>query len=233
MYVIVIGAGDIGDPLIDMATANGHEVVVVEEDPDTAARASGRYDCLVLEADATVAETLEEAGASRADAIISTTDSDATNIMVMLLADEFGVPSRVSVVHDPEHMPLFRRSGANVIENPQKLISEHLLRAVQRPSVKDWLHLAGDAEVFEVTVTDEAPVADRRLRNADEILPEDVLVVAIEREDSVVTPRGDTVVEGGDLVTVFSKRGFDDDVLAVFGAESVDSRSDRGVSRFL
>ncbi|WP_267639750.1 potassium channel family protein [Haloarchaeobius amylolyticus] len=221
MYVIVVGAGDIGWPLVDMATGAGHEVVVVDADEQTASEVAREFDCLAINDDATEADTLEEAGARRADAIISTAESDATNIMVMLLAEEYDVPSRVSVVHNTDHMSLFRRSGANVVENPQKLISEHLFRAVQRPSVSDWMHLADDAEVFEVRVDEEAPIAGRRLSEADEsgLLAPDVLVVAIERDGGVVTPKGGTTIRAGDSVAVFSERGFADDVLETFGAE--------------
>jgi len=223
MYLIIVGAGDIGMPLISLATSDGHEVVVVEDDEDTADAAARAFDCLVLNADATTAETLEEAGAERADAIISTTDADATNVMVMLLADDLGVPSRVSVVHDEEHMSLFRRIGVNTIENPQHLIAEYLYRAVQRPSIKDVLHLAGDAEIFEITVTDDAPIAGLSLAEADEaglLGDEGLLVVAIERGETVVTPRGDTEIAAGDLVTVFSKRGYSPDVIERFAPES-------------
>ncbi|WP_435358537.1 potassium channel family protein [Haloarchaeobius sp. DFWS5] len=229
MYVIVVGAGNIGQPVVDMATSSGHEVVVVEEDEVVAEDTSRNFDCLVLQDDATEAATLEEAGADRADAVISTTQSDATNIMVMLLADEFGVPSRVSVVHDTEHMSLFRRAGADVIENPQRLISEHLFRAVQRPSVVDWMHLAEEAEVFEVTVTEDAPIVGRTLSAADaDGLLDDTLVVAVERDGEVHTPKGDTTIRHGDYVAVFSERGFAPDVLATFGADTKIERESSG-----
>lgn len=222
MYVIIVGAGDIGTPLVELASTDRNEVVVVEQDEAAAERAAKQFDCLVIQADATSAETLLEAGIDRADAVISTTESDATNIMVMLLADDFDVASRVSVVHDEEHMPLFRRVGVNVIENPQHLIAEHLYRAVQRPSIKDVLHLAGSAEVFEITVTEGAPMAGRTLREADEaglLGDDDVLVVAVERGEDVITPKGDTTIGAGDLVTVFSKQGFAPEVLGRFAPQ--------------
>jgi trk system potassium uptake protein TrkA len=204
-----------------MATNSRHDVVAVEKDEALADRAASRFDCMMLNADATVRDTLEGAGADRADAIISTTDHDAVNIMVMLMADDLGISERVSVVRDPEHMDLFRQIGVNTIENPQRLIAEYLFRMVQRPSVKDFMHLAGDAEIFEIEVTAEARVAGRDLRSADEegLLPADVLVVAIERGGEVLTPKGGTVVNAGDVVTVFSKRGFEPDVLNVFTGE--------------
>ncbi|WP_241991883.1 NAD-binding protein, partial [Halorubrum sp. SS7] len=46
MYLIVVGAGDIGTPLVDLATAGGNEVVVIERDGERAERASRQYDCL-------------------------------------------------------------------------------------------------------------------------------------------------------------------------------------------
>jgi len=92
MYIVIVGAGDIGTPLIEIATAGGNEVVVVERDPARAEQASREFDCLVINDDATSKETLADAGADRADAIISTTDQDATNIMVCLLAQELEVP---------------------------------------------------------------------------------------------------------------------------------------------
>ncbi len=118
MYIVIVGAGDIGTPLIEIATAGGNEVVVIERD-EARAEAATEYDCLVLNDDATVKNTLEDAGAERADALISTTDQDATNIMVCLLAQELDVPDIVSVVHDPEHRNVFRQIGVNGMENPQ------------------------------------------------------------------------------------------------------------------
>lgn len=52
MYIIIVGAGDIGTPLIELATEDGNEVVVIERDEDRAERASRRFDCLVIHDDA-------------------------------------------------------------------------------------------------------------------------------------------------------------------------------------
>ena len=220
MYLIIVGAGDIGTPLIDIATRAGNEVVVVENDPDRADHIASEYDCLVLEADATVKSTLADAGADRADAIVTTTDKDATNIMICLLAGELDIPEVISVVHDPEHMTLYERIGVNTMENPQQLIAEHLYRAVARPAIGDFLRIGETAEVFEIEVTGEAPIADRTIAEAAaaDILPEDVLIVAIDRENSEpVTPRGDIRIVPGDVLTVYSGFGATPELTDVFG----------------
>ena len=221
MYLIIVGAGDIGTPLIDVATRSGNEVVVIEEDEQRADEIAGEYDCLVLNADATVKETLADAGAERADGIISTTEQDATNVMICLLAKEFDIPAILAVVHNPEHMDLFRQIGVNTMENPQELIAEHLYRSVARPAIVDYMRIGEDAEVFEITVTEDAPVAGKTLIEANEadLIPDDVLIVAIEREgqDPPITPRGSTTIETGDLLTVYSGFGADPDLTDLFG----------------
>ncbi len=221
MYIVIIGAGDIGTPLIKIATTGGNEVVVIESEEERAEQASRQYDCLVINDDATIKETLQDAGADRADAIISTTDQDATNIMVCLLAQELDVPNIVSVVHNPEHMNVFRQIGINTIQNPQRLIAEHLYRAVKRPSIVDFMRISEHAEVFEISVKSNAPIAGKTLQEAhrEGLIGDETLIVAIEREgtDKPVTPRGNTRIEPDDLLTVYSGEGATPEVTDIFG----------------
>jgi trk system potassium uptake protein TrkA len=221
MYIIVIGAGDIGTPLIEIATTAGNEVVVVERAATRAEEIARQYDCMVLNADATCKETLLETDPGRADALITTTDQDATNVMVSLLARELDIPAIVSVVHNPEHMSLFRQIGVNTMENPQRLIAESLFRAVQRPTIVDYMRVGDTAEVFEITVGENAPIAGLTLSDADDRghLRDDMLIVAIERAqaETPLTPRGKTRIEHGDLVTVYSESGATPEVTDIFG----------------
>lgn len=107
MYAIVVGAGDIGTPLIDIATRSGKDAVMIERNAERAEEAADEFDCLVLNDNATTKDAVEDAGGERADALISTTEADATNIMVCLLAQELDIPEIVSIVHNPEHMNIF------------------------------------------------------------------------------------------------------------------------------
>jgi len=221
MYIVIVGAGDTGTPLIEMATQGGNEVVVVERNDRRAERAATQYDCLVINDDATTKETLLDAGVERADALISTTDVDATNVMVCLLGQELEVPEVVSVVHNPDHMNLFRQIGVSTIENPQRLIAEYLYRAIMRPSVVDFMRIGETAEVFEITVTEQSPIVGKTLGESGEegLLPENVLIVAIDRNGTgdPITPRGTTRIEPDDLLTVYSSEGATPEVTDLFG----------------
>lgn len=221
MYIVIVGAGEFGAPLIEIATQGGNEVVVVERDEAKAEAAAAAFDCLVINDDATVKETLVDAGADRADALISTTDQDAVNVMVCLLGAELGVPEVVSIVRNPDHLGLFRRIGVTAMENPQRLIAEYLYRAVKRPSIKDFMRVGDRAEVFEITVAEEAPIAGMTISEAADagLVGEEILVVAVERDGAgdPITPHGDTRIEPGDLLTVYSGRGSMPSVTDVFG----------------
>lgn len=90
------------------------------------------------------------------------------------------------------------------------------------PSLTDFMSLAGGAEVVEFTVSEGADVAGMTIAEAvDEgQLGDEMLVVGIEREGEVLTPKGDTEVEPGDVVTLFSRRAIEVDSLEAFGAHS-------------
>lgn len=88
----------------------------------------------------------------------------------------------------------------------------------ERKTLSDFTSLAGGSEIVEVTVGEGAPIVGRQLSQAGRrgILDEDTLVIAIERDGMVLTPRGETRIETDDLVTLFSRGGIDDETLSSF-----------------
>ena len=92
----------------------------------------------------------------------------------------------------------------------------------QTASITDLISLAGDAEVLELTVHADAPIAGKTLKEADSagLIDENVLVIAIERDGVTVTPKGRTEIRPDDLVTVFCQNGAADDVLTLFAGEA-------------
>ena len=82
----------------------------------------------------------------------------------------------------------------------------------------DFLRLAGGTDIVEVTVGEDAPIIDLSLAEAADrgVLDEDALVVAIEREGRVLTPRGETVIQRDDVVTLVSRGGEPEEVIDAF-----------------
>jgi Trk K+ transport system NAD-binding subunit len=75
--------------------------------------------------------------------------------------------------------------------------------------------LAGKTEVVELTVAEDAPAANKTLQEVSDadLIGEDVLLVTIERDEEVLTPRGDSLMQPGDLATLFSRDGVPREVI--------------------
>ena len=215
MYMIIVGAGEIGSSLIKLASKGSNNIVVIESSRERADEISRQFDLQIYNTDATSVEVLKEAGADRADALIATTSDDATNLMVMSLGKELNIPSLVSVVNNSAHSKLFRAQGANIMENPEEIVAEYLYNAVKRPKIKDFITLSGEARVFKATVSSTSPLIDKTLEEAkkERILPDTTLIIAIEREGKVIVPSGSSNIQGGDSLTIFSKEWTTDEML--------------------
>ncbi|OKY77450.1 MAG: TrkA, K+ transport system, NAD-binding component [Candidatus Methanohalarchaeum thermophilum] len=218
MYVIVVGAGLIGSSLIEIAVGEGNEVVVVEKDREVAKDIDSSFDCLVINADATDREALEDAGIEDADALITTTERDVVNLVVGLFASEYDVEHVVSLVHDVKNRDLLEDMGITTIENPEKLIAQNLYNSVKLPSVVDFMKVGGEAEIFDIYVEEGAPVDGKTIRDAasENLIPEDINIVSVSRDDEVIIPKGDARLSEGDLVTVLSLEKATEEILNVF-----------------
>lgn len=215
MYMIIVGVGEIGRSLVEIASKEANDLVVIEKDREKAENISREYDLEIYTADAASQEVLLEAGADRADALVATTSDDATNLMVMTLGRELSVPSLVSVVNQSAHSKLFRAQGVNIMEHPEDLVAEHLYNAIQRPKIKDFIPLSGEARVFKATVSTDSSILDTTLEQAkkDGVLPEGVLIVAIERKGQTLVPSGSSELEEGDSLTIFAREFITEETL--------------------
>ena len=218
MYIIVVGAGRTGSKVIELATQDEHEVVVVERSQEHAEEVSATYDCMVINADAASEEIMLEAGVQESDALISTTENDSVNLMIQMLGKQYGIETLVSSINEPQHMELFGDLGVNVVESPHELNGQYLYRAVQRPAIQESMQVGVGGEIFELTVDEGAPIAGLSLIDADAegLLPEETVIVAIVRDDELYVPRGESEIRTGDTATMFAKGGASDRITDAF-----------------
>ncbi|ESP89714.1 potassium channel family protein [Candidatus Halobonum tyrrellensis] len=218
MYIIIVGAGRTGSKVIELATQDDHEVVVIERDQKLAEETSATYDCMVINADAASKDIMLEAGIQEADALISTTESDSVNLMISMLGKQYDVETLVSSINDPQHMDLFGDLGVNIVESPHELNGQYLYRTVQRPTIRDFMEIGSGAEIFELTVEEGAPIAGLSLIDADSegLLPEETVIVAIVRDGELNIPRGQSDIQADDTVTIFVKNGASDRITDAF-----------------
>lgn len=206
MHIIIIGAGKTGKHVIKAAIEDNHEVYVIEKDQNAANWIAVNLDCIVIHADATNIETLKEAKAEKADAIIVTTNDDAVNMLVILLAKQLGVRRLVSSVNNDDHFPVFEQMGIDTVESPYRLNGRFLYRAVQVPSVKEFLDLGDGVEIVELIVHEKSPIDNKLIKelNKNRELPKDSRIIVIKRNNQIIIPEGETRILAGDIVAALS-----------------------------
>jgi trk system potassium uptake protein TrkA len=219
MHIIIIGSGRTGKHVIEAAVKDKHDVFVIEKNKERADWVATHFDCVVIHADATSTETLKEANAEKADAVIVTTNDDAVNSLVILLAKQLGVNRLVSSVNNEEHLSVFEQLGTDTVESPYRLNGRYLYRAVQGPNVKEFLDLGDGYELLEMQVEKDAKIADKLIKelNKQRILPSDSRIILIKRNDQIIVPEGETKIEVLDIVVVLSKREKVTEVSNIFG----------------
>lgn len=219
MHIIIIGSGRTGKHVVEAAVQDNHDVFVIEKDKSTADWVATHFDCVVINADATSAEALKEAKANKADAIIVTTNDDAVNSLVILLAKQLGVKRLVSSVNNEDHLSVFENLGIDTVESPYRLNGRYLYRAVQGPNVKEFLDLGDGFEVLELVVEKDAVIANKLVKelNKERTLPNDTRIILIKRNNQVIVPDGETRVFIKDIVVVLSKRNRVTEISDLFG----------------
>lgn len=222
MHLIIVGAGPVGNSLIRLATEVGHDVVMIEPEEERAAHCADRYDVRVLNMDIADEGLVEEARLGRADAIIATTTDDSANLMAMFIGREQGIEILTSTVNHQSHLPLFEKLGVHVLADPEVLVARYLLNLTLLPEAADVTTLQDREQIIEIGLKPRSALAGRSLREVaeEDLLPEELVIVSVEREGRKFFPTGSTTLEPGDLLTVFSRKAVRRGQLAIFIGES-------------
>lgn len=128
-HVLVLGYGDLTEPLVEELAANEVEFVVVTPDADRAATLRQR-EIDVLSGDPSDEHPLEDAGIATARAVIAATEEDAEDAFSILTARELNPEVRiVAAATHRENVDKLRRAGADVVISPAMIGGRLLVRS--------------------------------------------------------------------------------------------------------
>jgi trk system potassium uptake protein TrkA len=203
MRVAIAGAGSVGTAIAADLHDSGHDVLVLELDPDLVERLRPTIDITWVAADACEVASLDAAGLATVDVVVAATGDDEDNLVISLLAkQEFAVPRVVARVNHPKNQWLFNESwGVDVSVSTPQLLTALVEEAVSVGSLVRLLQFQGGAaHLVEITLAENSPANDTAIADLD--FPRDAIVVAVVRVDRLIMPRGDTMLQSGDEVLV-------------------------------
>jgi len=142
MFVLIVGSGRVGSSIAKTMLAEGHEVSVLDENPEAIALLNkGQEDGWEdLGGSFTVGTALEidallAAGIDRADAFVASTDGDNTNLVIAQIAKKrFEIPVVVVRVLDPGRARWYAEQGLQTVCPTQTAIE--LLEAAVRGQIR-------------------------------------------------------------------------------------------------
>ncbi len=216
MYIIIVGAGRIGKGVINVALKDNNNIVLVEKKEELAKELAQSSDITVIHGDATIGETLKEAGAERADCLIATTSDDAVNLMIVSVAQRLRISSIFTVVNDQEHTDLFQNKGIKTIEKPtEMIIAQYIYNAIKQPQLKNLVILPQGGQVFYLTVTADSPLVGETLATTKKkkIILSKMTIIAIKREGKREIAEDNTVIMEKDGITLFSLEKISDSLI--------------------
>jgi len=215
MYIVIIGAGGIGRRLTEVILQDGNNnVIVIDKNQAACEEIARKYDAIAINADATQEETLDESDVKKADVLVTTTDDDATNLMVIGLAKNKGVKHLVSVVNQEESRPMYMEKGVKMIKSPNIVMAEHLYKSIKHPNVEEYMNVGEYAEIFRLPIAPNSRLSAKTISKIG--LPKKSLIVAIERDHKFIIPTDNVELYSGDKVTILSHKDQVDKVAALF-----------------
>src|SRR5581483_7034765 len=154
MKVAIAGAGAVGRSIARELIENGHEIILLERNPehvDEDAIPAARWHL----GDACELSLLEATHLEQYDVLVATTGDDKANVVMSLLAKtEFAVPRVVARVNDPRNEWLFDDAwGVDVAVSTPRMLASLVEEAV---AVGDLVRLMefqqGQANLVEITL---------------------------------------------------------------------------------
>lgn len=203
--VHIIGAGAIGSALAAQLSLEGCEVTVVDTDEFVLQNISNTLDVFCYQGNGASYATLQEIHTAEADVCIAVTDSDELNILACLTAHILGAKHTVARVRDVDYAKqanFYRdKLGLSFTINPELAAAQEITRVLRFPSAtRVEVFAKGRAELVEVVLKAQSPMCGLSLLDIGQKYKLNALICAVVRDDEVFIPKGDFVLQVGDVL---------------------------------
>ncbi len=223
MKVIVLGGGSVGSQIARQLIDENIDVVLIEQDPETARVLTNRLDCIILNQAGNSLDVLRQAGTADADVFVAVTGSDEVNMVACgLVASEFDVPRKIARIRNISYssasLSAKKFLGIDAIVNPEVESSQELIQSIEQGAMSDVILFAhSQLQIRNLPVPHSSRVIGRQLMEAFTDLQVPFLIAAILRENDYLIPDGRTVIREGDILYMVGTQADLDEVFRSFG----------------
>jgi trk system potassium uptake protein TrkA len=193
---MIVGCGRVGSQLALLLSQEGHNVTIIDKNADSFKRLGGTFNGITATGNGFDETLLRDLRIERQDAFVSVTSGDNTNLMATQIAKKmFKVPRVIARVYDPKRADIYRKLGLDIISGTV-LVAAMIRDKIIENRFSSYLVETGELGVIEMIVGE-----DTKGRRVGELnIPDEFLVVVVERKKRVIIVQPDTRLEIGDKV---------------------------------
>ncbi len=205
MKTIIIGAGELGRSLIDVLLKNGHDIVLVDSNPDILHTMTTLFDIMPVRGDGADINVLKNAGITNANHLIAVSSNDSTNLLACRLAHHFNVKTIICRLHGLEFFSeedgiTPATFGITKLIDAEADCAERVMNSLDNRYVIEKIKFSNpNAVVTAVKIMENSPITAMPIRMLDnpELL-NNVRLAALIRDRRMIIPHGETHVHPGD-----------------------------------
>lgn len=205
MKIFIVGGGEIGRALAAQLSRDGYELTVIDKEESIVDSVSNSLDAISFQGNGASYAVLKNLNASEADIFIAVTNSDELNILSCFTAHVLGAKHTIARIRDVDYATQNRfyknKLGISMIINPELATAMEVYRLLRFPlATRVEVFAGGKAELVETNVGENSPLADKSLIEINKNMGINLLICAIVRKGEVFVPKGDSVVQVGDVL---------------------------------
>jgi voltage-gated potassium channel len=205
-HFIICGAGRVGSHLIRSLQGSDETFIVIESNAQKVSQLLD-FGIAVLVRDATLEESLIEAGVENAKGLAACLPNDADNVYVVLTARDLN-PDIHIVARAAEEQAEAKliRAGANRVVAPTIIGGHRMAMALTKPAVGDFLDSITanqlDLGFEQLEVEPVSSFVGRRLSETNIRSQLNIVIVSIRRANGeiVFNPNAEAVIQAGDML---------------------------------
>jgi len=222
LRVIVVGAGKLGYEIAKLLAAEGHDIVVIDQNEDALTEVTNNLDVMAIHGNGASPKVLERAGVDHTDVLMAVAGPDEVNIIACLAAKRRRVPVCAARVRHEDYLagddPSFTQQqlGIDVVVNPERAAALEIARLLKTPTATQVDYFAsGRVSLVRLRVEQDAPITRGPLR---EIRPQRCVVAAVVRDDAIMIPDGETTIQAGDKIYLSGQTGAFPEIRSLVGS---------------
>ncbi|MGD8698281.1 MAG: Trk system potassium transporter TrkA [Gemmatimonadales bacterium] len=212
MRILIVGAGAVGFQLAEHLSEEGHDIVLVDQDPDRASWAQDQLDIMAVAGNGASLSVLERAGIAKTDLLAAVTNVDEVNLVACLSASQHNVGVKVARISNPDYFEeatrqATTRRGVDVMINPELECAREAFQLLQSEAATELAFFAGGrVQLMGLRVHPEAPIVGRTLAEvAASVEDRRFLTAAISRDGQTIVPHGDNRFQANDQVYIIGE----------------------------